>query len=94
MKGRAESIMRDGEALRCYVCGSTELLELHHIFHGTANRRISDKYGCVCFLCKYHHTGKYGHGLDLSLKRLCQSAWEDRFGDRTKFIEVFGRSYL
>ena len=29
----------------CYFCGSVVGLEEHHIFAGTANRKISEKYG-------------------------------------------------
>ena len=32
-------------------------------FFGTANRKISDQYGFVVYLCRYHHEGDYGvHG--------------------------------
>ena len=81
----------------CWVCGNPNV-ELHHIFYGTANRKISDKYGCTVFLCRAHHTGRHGvhfdKSLDNRLKEECQKAWEERYGDREKFRRVFGKSYL
>jgi glutamyl/glutaminyl-tRNA synthetase len=29
----------------CYICGRTTNLHVHHLLHGTANRKLSDKYG-------------------------------------------------
>lgn len=48
----------------CYVCHSlvgAEMslpdtgLEMHHIFGGTANRKLSEKYGLKVWLCHNHH---------------------------------------
>lgn len=85
----------------CFICGTTRELHKHHIFHGTANRKLADKYGCWVYLCAYHHTGsdkavhgKDGHDTDVWLKTICQEAWEAKFGGRDAFMEVFGRSYL
>ena len=30
---------------KCYICGRTTLLHKHHCIKGTANRKISEKYG-------------------------------------------------
>ena len=82
---------------KCWVCGSPAV-ELHHVFHGWANRRISDKYGCTVYLCREHHTGKTGahfdRNLDLLLKRNCQGRWEETYGDREEFRQAFGKSWL
>lgn len=83
----------------CLVCGDIRMLHKHHIFYGTANRKQSEKYGCWCYLCDYHHN-KSGNGvhfnrsLDLNLKRHCQKKWEEIHGDREEFIRTFGKSYL
>ena len=39
----------------CYLCGSTLNLEKHHCIHGTAGRKLADKYGLTVWLCAYHH---------------------------------------
>lgn len=45
-----------GKDNECYICGSSGPLHLHHIFFGTANRKVSDKYGLTCKLCLFCHT--------------------------------------
>ena len=72
----------------CWFCLSTQNLEYHHIFFGTANRKISDK----------HHTGSLNSVhrsvvMDLSLKRACQLKYEQTHS-REDFIKLIGRNYL
>lgn len=81
----------------CYITGSTEGLHLHHIYGG-ANRKNSDRYGCVVWLrADYHNMSNHGvhfdRELDLRLKRECQEEFEKRWGHE-KFMSVFGRNYL
>lgn len=83
----------------CYVCGQVYDLHRHHIFYGTANRRLSENYGCWCWLCGWHHNLSdvgvhFNKKLDLRLKKVCQEAWEREYGGRSDFIAVFGRSWL
>lgn len=82
----------------CFICKDTEFLHRHHIFYGTANRAISEKWGCWVYLCWRHHTGKMGvhnnRNMDLRLKEMCQRAWEEQNGTREDFIKTFGRSWL
>lgn len=83
----------------CLVCKATCNLERHHIYFGSANRKLSDKYGCTCYLCTRHHRdSKVGvhcnRTLDLKLKQICQKKWENRYGGRDKFRDVFGKSYI
>lgn len=40
----------------CFVC-SSPYVEVHHIMYGTANRKLSDKYGLIVPLCQEHHRG-------------------------------------
>lgn len=81
---------------RCFVCERTPVQQ-HHIFNGWANRKWSERYGCWCYLCLEHHTGKSGvHEeieLDLKLKRLCQAKFEETHS-REEFRSIFGKSYL
>lgn len=99
MSKKLFSIIQDLDKYECFVCGRQDGLEVHHIYKGTANRRLSDMYGCVVYLCLPHHMGtygvhgKYGTALDNKLKVECQRAFEKKY-DREKFMEVFGRSYL
>lgn len=93
----AKSIIKQDKA--CFVCGSTYNLQLHHIFYGTANRKLSDKDGCIVWLCMYHHTGVNGvhlnHNLDIKIKKICQKAWQEQYNKTTEdFIKQYGRNYL
>ena len=81
----------------CIICGRYGT-EIHHIFFGTANRKMSTKYGCVCGLCYDHHRGKYGvhngnRELDLRLKEMAQRRFQEVFQNE-EFCAVFGKNYL
>lgn len=47
----------------CFMCGSRDRVEMHHIF-GAANRDKSDEDGLTVFLCaRCHREGRYSaHG--------------------------------
>lgn len=78
----------------CYVCGTTNWLEEHHIFGGP-NRKLSEKYGLKVFLCKRHHAEAHS---DLYFRRtlqaLAQQEWENEYGSRNDFMALFGRNYI
>ena len=83
----------------CIVCHMTFRLHKHHIFYGTANRKLSDEYGCWCYLCQRHHNASdkgvhFNKTFDMRLKQECQRKWEETYGTREDFIKVFGKSYL
>ena len=40
---------------RCYMCGSYQWLEEHHVYSGWGVREISEKYGLKVYLCHYCH---------------------------------------
>ena len=92
-----KSIVQDLDEEYCYVCGSTRNLELHHIMHGTANRRLSTRFHLVCWLCRPCHTGKDGvHNnaeLNRHLQQVAQSAFE-KTHTRETWMEIFGKNYL
>ena len=81
----------------CYVCGG-RATEMHHIFYGTANRKIADKYGYVVPLCHECHQGSRGvhfnKGLDHALKVMGQQDFIANLGDLSDFRRLFGKSYL
>ena len=82
----------------CYVCGCTGV-HRHHIYYGTANRKISEKYGCWVWLCPDHHNMSdagvhFDKRLDLALKAECQERWEKEYGTREDFRRIFGKNFL
>ena len=91
-----ESIIQDEK--ECFVCGTTYNLESHHCIYGSANRKLSEKYGLKLWLCQEHHTGNCGvhfnKNLDCAIKQLAQRKYEERFGNRESFRSIFGKSYL
>lgn len=83
----------------CYFTGLPEP-HRHHIFYGS-RRKISEEYGFVIPLAPHlHEFGKcsvHEHpnsGLDLRLKRMAQEYFENHYGSREEFIEVFGKSWM
>ena len=58
----AKSIMHRKEDRTCYLCmllrddyNAREDLQEHHAMPGTANRRLSERYGLKVYLCIGHH---------------------------------------
>ena len=87
------------EDYRCYFCHNTQNLHVHHIFHGNANRKLSDKYGLTVYLCGYHHNlgQKCVHNnkeMDMILKVKGQKYFEENIGTRKEFIKIFGKNYI
>ena len=91
------SIVQDLAVERCFVCGSMRELELHHIMHGTANRRLATRYQLTCWLCRTHHTGRFGvHSnpdLNRRLQQEAQTAFEKTHSHET-WMKIFGKNYL
>lgn len=85
---------------KCYLCGAKDNLHRHHIFYGTANRKLSEKFGCWVYLCAIHHnltdfSVHFNRGLDLDLKQKCQREFQRQYGCTTeRFVQIFGRSWL
>ena len=81
----------------CYFCGSVVGLEEHHIFAGTANRKISEKYGFKVWLCHTHHTGSHGaqydKDLNILLKQEAQKAFEVHHS-RAEWMDLIRKNYL
>lgn len=80
------------------MTGSTENLHVHHIFSGTANRKISDENGFWVYLTGYWHNQSnngvhFNRKLDLHLKKLCQKKYEESHS-RNDFMKLVGRNYL
>lgn len=82
----------------CYICKRTTGLHLHHIYFGTANRRVSDQNGFTCYLCGWHHNFSdkgvhFNPEADLFLKQECQKKYEETHS-REEFMALVGRNYL
>lgn len=81
----------------CFLCGR-KAQEEHHIFFGTANRKLSEKYGLKVYLCAYcHRISKYAvHNnkeTDIKLKIIGQRKFEEEY-PKLNFLEIFGKNYL
>lgn len=91
----SKSIMQNER--KCLICGRDDYLHLHHVFAGSY-RQKSDEWGCVVWLCPYHHNGSMNsiHAnskMDKRLRRETQLKFEELYG-HDKFMEEFGRSWL
>lgn len=91
-----ESILSNEK--ECYICHKTQALHKHHIFFGTANRKVSEQYGCWCWLCYEHHNGSargvhFNIALDRKLKQEAQRKFEEIYGS-DEYRRAIGRSYL
>lgn len=82
----------------CIFTGSP-YVERHHIF-GASNRKNSEKYGFVVPL-RYdlHPNGaradrRYAAEIDKYLKEMAQTYFEEHYGTREDFRDIFGKSYL
>lgn len=94
----AKSIMQDEK--KCYICGSHNWLEEHHIFGGNPNRKLSERNGLKVWLCHYchneppngvHHNAEINH----QLKAEAQKAAMLYYGwDENTFRQIFGKNYL
>jgi hypothetical protein len=87
---------------QCLVCGNTQVEE-HHVIYGTANRKLSEKYGLKVWLCNKHHTASlyldkstavhFNKVFDEKLKKMAQRKFEEVYPE-LDFLKVFGRNYL
>lgn len=104
----SKSIMQG--AKECYLCRkrlneagrydrlTSSNLEEHHIMHGTANRRISERYGLKVWLCWNHHrTSKeavhMNREVDLEVIRDGQKRFEQLYSHE-EWMNAFMKNYL
>lgn len=106
----SKSIMQDTK--ECYLCrrdaitmgyhgGLTrEGLDKHHVIYGTANRKLSEKYGCWVWLCKKHHNEDHGQFAVHYNRHIRQQLCEDaeraflRLHSFEEYMDIFGKNYL
>ena len=79
----------------CFITGSRIDLDLHHIYHGTANRKIADQEGCWVWLRHDIHMQLHDKDkeLDRYLQEECQKEYE-KTHTREEFMRKFGKNYL
>lgn len=92
------------EDKRCFLCGAngaTDPLDRHHIFSGTANRKKSEKYGLVVYLCHnrcHIFGGSAVHNNATTMKQLQRygqlKAMQEQGWTEEDFRREFGKSYL
>ena len=101
----AKSIMHNKEDGTCYLCmllegdyGRRTGLHEHHAMPGTANRKLSERYGLKVYLCLRHHTaGQEAVHSNIRHQRLVQRKAQEAFEKRyshEKWMEVFGRNFI
>lgn len=102
------SILHDKKEGTCYLCKkllgdySRKATTEHHVIHGTAGRKMAEKYGLKVYLCFEHHGAKGGddvHRPDLNnydqmLRVIAQRKFEAEIGSRADWIRIFGKSNL
>ena len=102
------SILHNRENGTCYLCMKLHndyrqhpVLQEHHIFGGCPNRAHSGHYGLKVYLCNVHHLAGTGPEAVHSNQRVMdmlheegQRAFEDRFGSREEFMEIFGKNFI
>lgn len=99
-----KSILQEKDGT-CYLCrklygtdSRQKNIEEHHVFGGTANRKLSEKYGLKVYLCIAHHREgpeavHQSRRYDLMLKEDAQEAFEQNH-TRQEFVNIFGRNWL
>lgn len=81
----------------CELCGrTTDRIERHHLIGGTANRRLSEKYGLVMYLCREcHRLAHEDKGTYILLHRMAERTFlAEQNATVDDFIAVFGKNYL
>ncbi len=81
----------------CYLCKG-RASEEHHVIYGTANRKLSEKFGLKVYLCPHcHRIGKLAvhrnYFTDTKLKQEAQQRFIEEYPD-LDFLKVFGKNYL
>lgn len=93
----AKSII--SEEKRCFICGSNQWIEIHHIF-GAADRKKSTEYGLVVPLCHYcHNEPPNGVHQNKDIRRKLQAYAQKKamkhYGwDMDTWRSIFGKNYL
>lgn len=91
----SQSLLQPDGERECFITGFQSGLERHHVFHGSANRKLAERYGCWCWLTREKHRQVHEKDkrLDRWLQQQCQMKFEEKYSHEL-FMETFGRNYL
>ena len=102
-KKHTESIMQRKDRT-CYLCrrlhgdwSKKTVIHEHHVFGGTANRTLSERYGLKVYLCPEHHLTSHDavhrnrEIMDM-IRKEGQRAFEETY--TLDFVKIFGKNYL
>lgn len=79
---------------RCFICGATQPLHLHHIFNGYGLRKKCDDDGLVLYLCAYCHNSVHLHQEQaVFLKRIGELKYLE-LHSYEEFMKRYKRNYL
>ena len=95
-KKHGKCIMPGDQKGQCYICGSIRNIHRHHVFYGTACRKLSEEYGLTAHLCVDCHELVHNKCPEMyaGLRRIGQRAFEEHHGSREKFKKIFEGDYL
>lgn len=83
-----------GKKNRCYLCGRSGHLHIHHCIHGSGRRKKATKYGLMVMLCPDCHRRLHDYGEhDRELEKLAQMEFEKVHG-HDEWMREFERNYL
>ena len=80
---------------KCFLCGSTQNLQLHHCWHGS-NRKLADKDGLTVKLCMNCHIKLHDKGIgDRYLMEIAEKAYLSHFNATVEdFIKRYGKNVI
>lgn len=84
---------------KCFLCGSSEWIEIHHIF-GASNRKHSTEDGLVVPLCHNCHNEPpngihHNRQNEVKLKKYGEIIWCQHYGKEPEdFLNRYHRNYL
>lgn len=80
----------------CRLCHRFGEMEVHHMLHGSGRRKLADKDGITCLLCRSCHAKLHDQGIgDLELQQEGERLWLSKTGKTIEqFRERYGKNYL
>ena len=58
-KNDGKTPLPEGKKICSCDCGKTKYLSIHHVFYGTGQKRLSNRFKCVEWLCYEKHQGNH-----------------------------------
>lgn len=100
----AKSILHNKMDGTCYLCMllnqdyNRRITQEHHVIFGTANRKLSEKYGLKVYLCLEHHeigemSVHRNHEVASILQKQAQKVFE-KTHSHEEWMKIFRRNYL